>query len=111
MNLKNFFETIKTNLNGRPGQPIVLGAARTLADRAGLEAWIPRALLILLTLMYTLPTLLAYVLLGWLLPETGDRTRGIFKGLAKWLEESIERLAEVGRDLLRGDQSGNGNPS
>jgi phage shock protein PspC (stress-responsive transcriptional regulator) len=108
MDQQNLFESIKQNLNGRPGQPIVLGVCKTLAQRFDQEVWIFRAAAIVLGVFFTLFTLVAYVLLGLFLPETEERTRGVFRGLVIWLREWIDRGAEFIRDILGGSTQRNG---
>lgn len=109
MSERNLFESVKQNLNGRPGQPIVLGVCQALAARCGMEPWVFRAAAIILGLFFTIATLAGYVLLGWFLPETEERTRGVIRGLGIWLEEWIDRLAALGRDLFQGPGQRNGN--
>ena len=36
---ETFFDSIKRNLNGQPGQPIVLGVCKTLAARLALGSY------------------------------------------------------------------------
>ena len=42
MQTEPFFDSIKRNLNGEPGQPIVLGVCKTLAARFNQEVWLIR---------------------------------------------------------------------
>lgn len=104
----NLFENIKHNLNGRPGQPIVLGVCKTLARRCGQEVWVFRAAAIVLGVFFTFATLAAYVLLGLFLPETEERTKGVFRGLGIWLQELVDRLAALGREIFSGPTQRNG---
>jgi len=92
MTAECIFQEIKQALNGRPGQPIVLGVCKTLAERIGKEVWCVRLAVIVLALFWALPILAAYVLLGFLLPETEHRTRGFFTGLGITLRETAEKL-------------------
>ena len=108
MDQQNLFESIKQNLNGRPGQPIVLGVCNALAQRFGQEAWVFRAAVIVLGVFFTVFTLAAYVLLGLLLPETEERSKGVFRGLVIWLREWIDRGAEALRDIFGGPRERNG---
>lgn len=86
------FEDIKSALDGRPGQPIVFGVCKALAARFGFETWIGRAVAIVLAVIWTLPMLVAYILLGLLMKETETRTRGFFSGLAVVIREWTEKL-------------------
>ena len=100
MQADELFESIKENLNGRPGQPIVLGVCKTLAEKFGREPWIFRAVAIVLAVFYTGLALVAYVLLGLFMAETGERTRGIFQGLFIWVREAVEKIIGSCRDLF-----------
>lgn len=95
MNADSLFESIKENLNGRPGQPIVLGVCNTLARRFEQEVWIFRAAAIVLGVFFTFATLAAYILLGLLMKETEARTKGLFQGLCIWGRDAINRCAAV----------------
>ncbi len=86
-------EQIKESLNGRPGQPIVLGVCQSLAERFEKEPWVFRLAAIILTLCWTLPAVIAYVVLGFVLSETEVRTRQFFSGLAVIIRESVNKLA------------------
>lgn len=111
MDQQNLFESIKHNLNGRPGQPIVLGVCKTLSERFGQEPWVYRAAAILLGVFFTFATLAGYVLLGLLLPETAERSKGVFRGLGLQIREWVDRLAEFGREIINGPTQRNGNSS
>jgi phage shock protein PspC (stress-responsive transcriptional regulator) len=91
-------DEIRDSLNGRPGQPIVFGVCRSLAEKFNQEPWIFRAAAIVLAIFFTLPTVAAYIIAGFALEETEDRTRRFFSGLAILIREWAEKLA----DLLRG---------
>lgn len=108
MNHDNLFESIKENLNGRPGQPIVLGVCSALAGRFEQEPWVFRAAAIILGVFFTFATIAAYFVIGALLPETSQRTRGLFKGLCIWAGEIWDRCVEACRDLTGGRKHGNG---
>ena len=108
MDQQNLFESIKHNLNGRPGQPIVLGVCKTLARRFGQEPWVFRAAAIVLGVFFTFATLAIYILLGLMLPETEERSKGVFRGLALSMREWIDRLAEMGREIINGPSQRNG---
>jgi phage shock protein PspC (stress-responsive transcriptional regulator) len=88
------FDQIRENLNGRDGQPIVFGVCVTLAKRLHVETWITRAVTILAALFFTFATAALYVLLGFLLSETNERTSGFFRGLKIWLQERWDSLME-----------------
>ena len=87
MSTENLFESVKENLNGRPGQPIVLGVCNVLASRSGQEVWIFRAATIVVGVFFTFATLAVYILLGLFMKETEARTRGLFRGLGIWVQE------------------------
>ncbi len=100
MNTENLFEDIKENLNGRPGQPIVLGVCNVLANRFEQEVWIFRAAAIVLGVFFTFATLVVYILLGLFMKETEERTKGLFRGLGIWAQESLEKVVGVFRDMF-----------
>jgi phage shock protein PspC (stress-responsive transcriptional regulator) len=99
MSSENLFESIRENLNGNPGQPIVLGVCNALAKRHGQEPWIYRAGFILLAVFWTGLTLLVYVALGLMMKETEDRSRGVFQGLFVTLREAVEKCLDACRGL------------
>jgi phage shock protein PspC (stress-responsive transcriptional regulator) len=110
MTAESVFEQIRESLNGRPGQPIVLGVCKSLAERFKKEPWVFRLAAIVLALCWTLPAVGAYVILGFVLSETEVRTRQFFSGLAVIIRESVERCASWLRDTLQGTNSnGSGN--
>lgn len=90
-----FFESIKRNLNGEPGQPIVLGVCKTLAARFNQEIWLIRLVAIVLGVFYTFAALVAYILLGLFMTETSDRTKSLFEGLGIWFRELTEKVADL----------------
>ena len=89
---ETFFDSIKRNLNGEPGQPIVLGVCRTLAARLGQEVWLIRLAAIVLGVFYSFITLVVYILLGLFMDETSQRTRSLFEGLGIWFREFTEKV-------------------
>jgi len=91
----SFFESIKRNLNGEPGQPIVLGVCKTLAARFNQEVWLIRLAAIILGVFYTFAALVAYILLGLFMAETADRTKSLFEGLGIWFRELTEKVANL----------------
>jgi len=101
MTAESVFDQIKESLNGRPGQPIVLGVCRALAERFEKEVWIFRLVAIAMTLFWTLPAVAAYIILGFVLSETEERTRKFFSGLAVVIREGIQKFAESLRDMLQ----------
>ena len=90
-----FFESIKRNLNGEPGQPIVLGVCKTLAVRFNQEVWLIRLAAIVLGVFYTIGALVAYILLGLFMTETSDRTKSLFEGLGVWFRELTNKIADL----------------
>ncbi len=101
---ENFLDNIRDNLNGQPGQPMLLGVCKVLAKRLGTEPWSVRAVFIVLTLLATGPMLVAYVLSGLLLDETSERTRGIFKGLFQLLRDTVEKALNLISGAVNGSQ-------
>ncbi len=106
MTAESVCEQIRESLNGRPGQPIVLGVCKSLAERFEKEPWVFRLGAIVLALCWALPALAAYLILGFVLSETEVRTRQFFSGLAVIARESIEKLAASLRGAL-GEAGGN----
>lgn len=84
----------------------MFGVCKSLAERFTREPWVFRLAAIVLTLCFTLPALAAYVILGFVLSETEDRTRQFFSGLAVIIRENVEKLAASLRGAL-GEASGN----
>ncbi len=93
MAAESIFEQIRESLNGRPGQPIVLGVCKSLAKRFDKEPWVFRLVAIILLIASTLPTVVVYVVLGFVLSETEARTRQFFSGLAVIIREGVDKLA------------------
>jgi phage shock protein PspC (stress-responsive transcriptional regulator) len=108
MSTDSLLESIKENLNGRAGQPIVLGVCNALAKRCEQEVWVFRAAAIVLGVFFTFATLAAYIVLGLFLPETEQRTKGLFRGLSIWASEALDRLAAGWRELFGHDTGRNG---
>lgn len=97
-------DEIREALNGRPGQPIVFGVCKTLADRFGKEPFLFRLGAILLMLFWTVPALAAYVIAGLVMKETEPRTRQFFSGLGVILREKTQEGAAWLRDSLRASE-------
>jgi phage shock protein PspC (stress-responsive transcriptional regulator) len=89
---ETFFDSMKRNLNGEPGQPIVLGVCKTLAARFGQEVWLIRLAAIVLGVFYSFFTLVAYILIGLFMEETSHRTKSLFEGLGIWFREFTEKV-------------------
>jgi phage shock protein PspC (stress-responsive transcriptional regulator) len=100
MSADNVINEIRESLNGRPGQPIVFGVCKALADKFGKEPWLFRLAAIILTLFWTLPAVAAYIIVGFALSETEDRTRKFFSGLAVIVRDLVQKLAESLRDMI-----------
>ena len=90
MTADSIVQEIKQALAGRPGQPMVLGVCQAFAARYKQQAWGVRLAAIVAGVIWTLPTLAAYILLGFLLSETETRTRGFFAGLGVVVREATE---------------------
>lgn len=91
---ETFFDSIKRNLNGEPGQPIVLGVCKTLAARFNQEVWLIRLAAIVLGVFYSFATVVVYVLLGLLMEETSHRSKSLFEGIGIWFREFTEKVGE-----------------
>ena len=100
MSADNVINEIRDSLNGRPGQPIVFGVCKALADKSGKEPWIFRLAAIILTLFWTLPAVAAYIVLGFALNETENRTRKFFSGLAIIVRDLVQKFAASLRDMF-----------
>ena len=106
MSTNPIWNEIKEALQGRPGQPIVLGVGQALAARLGREAWMVRLVIVLLGLVWTLPVLAGYIVIGLLLPETDKRSRDFFTGLAVVAREGAARVtATLSRIFSPGNAS------
>jgi phage shock protein PspC (stress-responsive transcriptional regulator) len=100
MSADNVINEIRDSLNGRPGQPIVFGVCKALAEKSGKEPWIFRLAAIILTLFWTLGAVAAYIILGFALNETEDRTRKFFSGLAIIVRDLVQKFAASLRDMF-----------
>jgi len=100
MSADNVINEIRESLNGRPGQPIVFGVCKTLAEKSGNEPWAFRLAALVLALFWTLPVVAAYIILGFALNETEERTRKFFSGLAIMIREIVQKFAASLRDIL-----------
>jgi phage shock protein PspC (stress-responsive transcriptional regulator) len=98
MSSENVINELRESLNGRPGQPIVFGVCKSLADRFDKEPWVFRLAAILITLFWPLAGLAAYIIAGLVMQETEDRTRKFFAGLMIIVREQVEK----GAACLRG---------
>ena len=105
MQKDTFFESVKRNLNGEPGQPIVLGVCKTLAARFNQEVWLIRLAAIVLGVFYTFVTLAGYILLGLFMQETSDRTKSLFEGLGIWFREFTEKVGKHFGNIFGNDNS------
>ena len=105
MQENTFFESIKENLNGEPGKPIVLGVCKTLAARFGQEVWLIRLAAIVLGVFYSFVTLVVYILLGLFMEETSHRSKSLFEGLGIWFRELTEKVASCCNDVFSNDKS------
>ena len=92
MTADSIIQEIKHALAGRPGQPMVLGVCQAFAARYKQQTWGVRLAAIVAGVIWTLPTLAAYILLGFLLSETETRTRGFFTGLGVVVREASEKI-------------------
>ena len=92
MREETFFDSIKRNLNGEPGQPIVLGVCKTLAARFNQEVWLIRLAAIVLGVFYSFIALVVYILLGLFMEETSHRTKSLFEGLGIWFREFTHKV-------------------
>ena len=100
MSADNVINEIRDSLNGRPGQPIVFGVCKALAEKSGKEPWVFRLVAIVLALFWTLPAVAAYIIIGFALKETEDRTRRFFSGLVVITREMVEKFAASLRDMF-----------
>ena len=99
MSAERIMQEIKEALSGRPGQPIVLGVCQALASKLGREAWCVRLTVIVMVLFWTLPILIAYIIMGFVMDETAERSRGFFAGLAvllrEWAEKGVDVIGQI----------------
>jgi len=101
MSAESVLDQVRESLNGKPGQPMVLGVCKALAERFEKEVWIFRLVAIAMILFWTLPAVAAYIILGFVLKETEERTRKFFCGLAVVAREGIQKFAESLRDIFQ----------
>lgn len=101
-----FLDSVRNNLNGRPGQPLLLGVCGVLAKKMGVEPWITRAGAIVLAVFFTTLVPVAYLVLGLVMDETADRTRGIFRGLFIVIQEGVGKIVDGIGDLFSSDRDG-----
>jgi len=106
MSSESVIQEIRDSLNGRPGQPIVFGVCKSLAERFGAEPWIFRLAAILLGLFFTFPAIAAYIIAGFVMPETEDRSRRFFSGLAVVIREQVQKGAAWLRDCCAAGNRG-----
>jgi len=104
MSEQSVINEIRESLNGRPGQPMVFGVCKALAERFGTEPWTVRLATIVITLFWALPALAAYVIAGLVMRETEVRTRTFFSGLAVVIRENVDRGAAWLRDCCAADR-------
>ncbi len=99
MTTDTIIQEIREALEGRPGQPIVLGVCNAVATRMGWETWCVRLATIGIALFFTGFTLAAYVIAGLMLKETEARTRGFFTGLTiiarEWMDKISDGLGRI----------------
>ncbi|MGH8035509.1 MAG: PspC domain-containing protein [Lysobacterales bacterium] len=93
MKRDSIFEEIRQALSGRPGQALVFGVCQALATRFGRQAWQVRLATLILALVWTTPILAVYVILGFLMPETENRSRDFFTGAGIMAREFAGRIA------------------
>ncbi len=100
MQENTFFDSIKRNLNGEPGRPMVLGVCMTLAERFNQEVWLVRLAAIVLGVFYSFITLVIYILLGLFMAETSDRSKSLFEGLGIWFRELTDKAANCCNSVI-----------
>jgi phage shock protein PspC (stress-responsive transcriptional regulator) len=105
MQSETFFDSIKKNLNGETGQPIVLGVCKTLAARFNQEVWLIRLAAIVLGVFYSFVTLVVYVLLGLVMQETSSRSKSLFEGLGIWFRELTDKAGKCCNDMFSNNNS------
>jgi phage shock protein PspC (stress-responsive transcriptional regulator) len=103
-----FLDSVQKNLNGRPGQPLLLGVCGVLAKKLGTEPWVTRLGAIILVFFFQTLVPVAYVVLGLAMDETAERTRGIFKGLFIAIREGVEKLLNALGNLFNDKQRNGG---
>ncbi len=100
-----FLDSVRENLNGRPNQPLLLGVCGVLAKKIGVEPWITRSIAIVMAIFFSPLAPIAYVVLGLVMDETAERTRGIFRGLFIAIQEGVEKLLNALGDLFTNDRN------
>jgi phage shock protein PspC (stress-responsive transcriptional regulator) len=105
MQENTFFDSIKENLNGEPGQPIVLGVCKTIAARFNQEVWLIRLAAIVLGVFYSFVALVVYILLGLFMEETSDRSKSLFEGLGIWFREFTQKVSDCCSGAFSNDRS------
>lgn len=95
MTAESIMQEIRQALNGRPGQALILGVCKTIASRCRLEPWQVRLAALIVGLVWTFPVLAAYVILGFVLPETEQRSRDFFRGLGIMAKEAAGNLTSA----------------
>lgn len=109
MSSENVLNELRESLNGRPGQPIVFGVCKSLAERFNKEPWIFRLAAILIILFWPPAGLAAYIIAGLVMRETEERTRKFFSGLLIIVRENVEKGAAWLRDSCdTGTRGGHG---
>jgi len=103
-----FLDSVRDNLNGRPGQPLLLGVCNVLAGKFGVERWVARLVAIILAFVFPTLVPVLYLVLGLVMDETAERTRGIFKGLFIAIREGVEKVLDGLGDLFRNDRRNGG---
>ena len=79
---RRYAERARAAVRGGPGlykipeRGILLGVCAGIADHFGLFTWVVRAIAIVLLIILPFPVIVAYILLGMLLPERPLRYRG-----------------------------------
>jgi phage shock protein PspC (stress-responsive transcriptional regulator) len=105
MQENTFFDSIKENLNGEPGKPIVLGVCKTIAARFNQEVWLIRLAAIVLGVFYSFAALVVYILLGLFMEETSDRSKSLFEGLGIWFREFTQKVSDGCCGMFGNDRS------
>ena len=100
MSAENVLDEIREALEGRPGQPMVLGVCKSLAERFNQEIWVVRAFTIVMAVFWTLPVLALYIVLGFVMKDTENRTRRFFSGLAIIIRETVEKVVDGIKNLF-----------
>lgn len=91
-NDRHLFEDFQAQLRGQNAQPLIFGVCAALAQRGGFNRGPVRLIALLALVFFTMPVLLAYVIAGFLLPETRDTTKTRLLSCARWLVDRIEAM-------------------